>query len=369
MMENSSWIGQSKRELDTPALLIHTEALEQNLATMQRLAEQAGVSYLPHTKTHKSPLISHRQIAAGAAGICCAKLSEAEVMAAGGVGDILLTTEIAGARKIARLMVLAQQCRLTIVVDDAANAAMLADAAHAQGIRLGVLVDVDVGQGRCGVRPGPAAVALAKQVERSGSLEFRGLQGYHGGLQMIVEFQQRQAGSRTALRLLAETAEQVRKEGIACDILSGGGTGTALIDSEIGVLTELQPGSYVFMDSRYGAIQWTAEGGPPPFVPALTVLGTVISRPSADRAIVDIGMKAASCDQGPIAPLDMFGARFEFAGDEHGILRFERPGCPLAVGDLVEFSPSHCDTTVNLYDRFFVLRGDVVEAVWPVAAR
>jgi D-serine deaminase-like pyridoxal phosphate-dependent protein len=355
-------------DLDTPVLLLDREALERNIARMSALAAKAGVKYRPHAKSHKSPLIAQMQLAAGAAGICCAKLGEAEVMAVAGVPDILITTEVVGRSKLMRLMSTAHQSRVAVVADDEHNIAELAGAAQTAGARLDVLIEVDIGQGRCGVPPGPEAARLARLVAGNRWLRFRGLQGYHGAIQMIGSYGTRTAQVRDALGRLMETAEHVRKAGLEIEVLTGGGTGTSVIDGALHGYTELQPGSYVFMDSKYRDIEWTG-GAAQPFETSLTILGTVISRPAPDRAIVDVGLKAASSDHGPIAPVGLASAAYAFAGDEHGHLRFEGGRCPLAVGDRVTFVPSHCDTTVNLYDRFIVTKGGYVEDVWDIAAR
>jgi D-serine deaminase-like pyridoxal phosphate-dependent protein len=334
---------------------------------MRDLASKAGVAYRPHAKAHKTPVIAEMQLAAGAAGICCAKLGEAEVMAAAGIPDILITTEVVGRSKLMRLMTAAQQSRIAVVADDERNIADLAQAAQTAGIRLDVLVEVDVGQGRCGVPPGPEAARLAQAIAGERWLRFRGLQGYQGAIQMTGGYVDREAKVRASLAKLMESADLVRKSGLEIEVLTGGGTGTSIIDGALHGLTELQPGSYIFMDSKYRAIEWQG-GAAQPFENALTILGSVISRPAPDRAIVDVGYKAASSDGGPIAPADLPGAAFAFAGDEHGQLKFEGR-CPLAVGDKATFVPSHCDTTVNLYDRYVVTRGGFVEDVWDIAAR
>ena len=355
-------------DLDTPVLLIDADALERNIQRMRTLAADAGISYRPHAKSHKSPVLARMQLDAGAQGICCAKLGEAEVMAAAGIPDILITTPVVGRSKLQRLVNAAQQSRISVVADDADNISDLAAAAQTAGIRLDVLVEVDVGQGRCGVPPGPEAARLARLIGDTRWLRFKGLQGYQGAIQMTTSIAERETATRAALELLAATADEVRAAGIEIDVLTGGGTGTSVIDVALAGLTELQPGSYIFMDSRYAAIEWSG-GVPTPFENALTVLGTVVSRPAADRCIVDVGYKAASSDGGTPLPLGLDGAVFSFAGDEHGQLQFTDGARPPDIGDKVSFVPSHCDTTVNLYDQFMVTRDDRVEAMWEISAR
>jgi 3-hydroxy-D-aspartate aldolase len=361
-------VGRPVAELDTPALLIDLPAFERNLAAMRDLAARAGIAYRPHAKAHKSPVVAGLQQAHGARGVCCAKLGEAEALADGGVADVLITGEVVGAPKLRRLVALARRARVAVVADHPDGVAALSGAATSAGITLDVLVEVDVGQGRCGTPPGAPAVALAERVARSPGLRFRGFQGYHGAIQMLADFGRRAAEVRAAAARLGETAEAARKAGLPVEVLTGGGTGTAALDVAAGVLTELQPGSYVFMDTNYAAIAWDQAGAPPPFARALSVRATVVSRPARERAVVDAGLKALSSDGGLPAPKDAPGAAFAFGGDEHGILRFDG-ACPLDLGAQVELYPSHCDTTVNLHDRFFAVRGGVVEAVWEITGR
>ena len=354
-------------ELDTPALLVDRDAFERNVARMAKLCADAGVACRPHAKAHKSPEVARIQVEAGAVGLCCAKLGEAEVMAAAGIEDLLITTPVVGASKIMRLTAAARQARISVVADDADNISDLAAGAQTAGLGLDVLVEVDVGQGRCGVAPGPRAAELARLIDGHSWLRFRGLQAYHGRIQMTGDIEERRAGAAEAREKAEQSARLVREAGIEVEVLTGGGTGTSAIDAAAGGLTELQPGSYIFMDTNYSAIEW--DGAPaPPFENALTVLAGVLSKPAPGRVILDSGMKAISGDGGaPRAPAHA-EAEFRFAGDEHGQLAF--PGeAPLKVGDKVTLLPSHCDTTVNLHDRFIVTRGDEVEAVWDIAAR
>ncbi len=354
-------------DLDTPVLLVDGDALERNVARMAALCAEAGVACRPHGKAHKSPHVARIQMAAGAAGLCCAKLGEAEVMAAAGIEDLHITSPVVGASKIARLIEAARQARISVVADDGGNISDLAAGAQTAGLRLDVLVEVDVGQGRCGVPPGPRAAELARLIDGHPWLRFRGLQAYQGAIQMTASLAERRAAAGRAMEQAARAAALVREAGIGIDVLTGGGTGTSCIDAAAGGLTELQPGSYIFMDTNYSAIEW--EDAPaPPFENALTVLAGVISKPAPGRVILDAGMKAISGDGGPPRAPAHAEASFGFGGDEHGQLAF--PGAaPLAVGDKVTLLPSHCDTTVNLHDRFIVARGGTVEDVWDIAAR
>ena len=355
-------------ELDTPVLLVDGDAFDRNMKRMQKIAGDAGIAYRPHAKAHKSPEIAEMQLAHGAVGICCAKLGEAEIMVAAGIKDILITTPVVGLSKLMRLMQIAGQAQVAVVVDDEANIAEMAMCAHSSGVRCGVIIEIDVGQHRCGVQPGEPALALAQAIRNQEWLEFRGVQGYQGLIQMTASFDARKAAADAALKLLTDSAKLIRDAGMQVPVLTGGGSGTSIIDAASGGLTELQPGGYLFMDSRYLAVDWD-DGSKVPFEQSLSLLTSVISRPAPDRAILDMGLKAVSSDGGPPVPVDLPGASFRFGGEEHGELVWEHGTCPLSLGQKVKFWPSHCDTTVNLYERFIVTSGDDVTGVWDIAAR
>jgi 3-hydroxy-D-aspartate aldolase len=295
-------------------------------------------------------------------------VSEAEVMVAGGISDVLITTPVVAPQKLLRLMSLAGQATVAVVADDPRNVKHLSEAAKEANVTLHLLVEIDVGQHRCGVTPGPAAADLADEIARLPGLVFRGLQGYHGALQQVVDLDRRTADIRHALDLLLESAGIARRRGHAIEVLTGGGTGSSVIDIALHGLTELQPGSYVFMDCNYSRIHWEQDGAPIPFGNAISILTSVVSGASADRIIVDAGWKSASCDSGAPILKAIDGATFSFAGDEHGKLSVPE-GTRVSPGDKLELVPSHCDTTVNLYDRYICLRNGKVEALWPVAAR
>lgn len=366
---NSNLIGQPVAALDTPALLIDAVLLERNLAAMRSLVGLRGIAYRPHTKSHKSPVIARMQIEAGARGICCSKLGEAEVMAAAGVDDIHITTPVVGANKTQRLAKIAAKGRVSVVADNADNVAELSAAASVLGVVIDVVIEVDVGQGRCGVATSEQALAVADAIHRARGLRLKGLQGYQGKLQSMIAFDARREAVGIALEKLLIVAERLKKHGFPLDVLTGGGTGSLAIDLDLGGLNELQPGSYVFMDSTYRQIDWTAEAARSPFANALSVLAGVVSHPLPDRAVLDVGWKAASSDSGPPVLKGSDGLAVEFAGDEHSLVAGGAACAALKVGSKLELIPSHCDTTVNLYDRYHVIRNGVVEDVWAVAAR
>ncbi|MGE3268095.1 MAG: DSD1 family PLP-dependent enzyme [Chloroflexota bacterium] len=354
-------IGLPVQQLDTPSLILDLDAVERNLDRMDQALAGTSVRARPHTKTHKVPNIALMQLARGAIGVCCAKLGEAEVMAAGGVGPILLTTEVVGDAKIRRLLGVAKQTEILTVVDDGDAAAQLSEAASAAGLRLSCLIDVNVGQNRTGVEPGEPAVALAERLAGLRGLELVGLQGYEGHLQHVREPEERREANASAMQLLSQTAEVLTERGHRMEIVSTAGTGTFQYAAAWPRVTEVQPGSYVVMDRDYGGVQGLG------FENALTVLVSVVSTQRKNAAVVDAGYKTLSSDSGAPGVRDV-DAAYGFMGDEHGKLTFES-GCPLRPGDKVELIPSHCDTTINLHDVYYVTRGGIVVAVWPIAAR
>jgi D-serine deaminase-like pyridoxal phosphate-dependent protein len=361
-------------EIDTPALIVDLDALERNLRAMAETLAPTGIRLRPHAKTHKSPVIARRQLALGAVGVCCQKVSEAEVLVDGGVDDVLVTNEVVGARKLERLAALARRARIGVCVDDARNARDISAAAVRFGAEIEVMVEIDVGAGRCGVAPGEPAVKLAEAVAALPGLSFGGLQAYHGAAQHLRRAEEREAAISRAAGLTRETMELLGKAGLACRTVGGAGTGTYLLEAGSGVWNELQCGSYVFMDADY-ARNLDAEGKPfADFEQALFVLATVMSRPAEGRAVLDAGLKALAFDSGPPVVHGRAGVSYEGASDEHGKLGFAAGKAALRPGERVLLIPGHCDPTVNLHDWYVAVRGlhwegAFVEAVWPVAAR
>jgi D-serine deaminase-like pyridoxal phosphate-dependent protein len=327
---------------------------------MAALFAGRSVKLRPHAKTHKTAILARRQRERGAIGICVAKLEEAERLAAAGIRDLLVTTEIVGAAKIARLLTIPPQTQPMLVVDDRAAAHALGDAAAAAGRRFDVLVDVDVGQHRTGIRPGEPALALGRAVAAMPGLRLRGLQGYEGHLQHIATIAARKAANADAMALLCATADAFAAAGLSTEIVTTGGTGTALFAAQFPAITDVQPGSYVVMDAQYGDVDGVG------FEKALTVLATVISV-SEGWVIVDAGHKSLSNDVGPPRAFDAPGT-FSLVGDEHGKLTFEGTP-PLALGTKVQILPSHCDTTINLHDEYVVHRSGTFVERWPILTR
>lgn len=354
-------------DLETPALIVDLDILDRNIHAMADAARRQGITLRPHIKTHKTPAIAHRQMAAGAVGVACATLGEAEVMAAAGLPDILVTRAVVGRAKVERLCALSRLTRIQVVTDSAENVDELAETAEALGVTLGVLMEVDVGQNRCGVEPASQqALALARRIAGKRSLRFGGIQGYEGHLVLNPDESARVSATRQANAAGAETKKLLERAGIEVPILTGGGTGTYNVtgDAAASGYTELQPGSYPTMDARY-----SAQMGDVPFGPALGMLTTCISRPTVDRAVVDAGQKAVSLDYG--APPVKGRPGLQYApgrgGDEHGVVVLTDD--ELRVGERVELYPSHGCTTFNLNNWVYGVRGGYVEVVWNIAAR
>lgn len=354
-----------RADLPTPALVLDRAALARNIARMAAFAAARGIALRPHAKTHKSAEIGRLQVAAGAVGLCCAKPGEAEALAGEGLANLHLTSPVVASGAVARLAALNGRSEgLSVVADHPDNVRAL-DAAVAGGPALAVLVDVDPGVRRTGVASAEAAVALADLIAGSANLRLAGVQYYCGSLQHIRSFAERRAAVAERTGYLREVLAALEAAGHEIALVTGGGTGSFLIDAELGVLTELQVGSYLFLDREYGECE-LATGDAPVFEPALFVDATVISANHAGLVTVDAGLKALSTDAGP--PVVMGGGRYVFMGDEHGAV-FVEGGPPPGLGARVTLQPGHCDPTVNLHDAYHVVEGDMVVARWPVTAR
>ena len=356
-------IGTPLAEIDTPALLVDQAALERNLDRLAIFSRQSGIGIRPHAKSHKSPIVARMQLDRGAVGITASKLSEAEALVLGGIDNILISSEIVGAGKIGRLVALARISRLTIVVDDISNATDISDAASNAGLRIATLVELNVGQTRCGVEPGREGVALAKAVEALPGLRFDGFQGYEGHLQHVDDPIERKEKSDTAVGKLVETVRLSREAGLTVRVASTAGTGTFAFAARIPGVTDVQCGSYIFMDSDY------LDVGGLPFESALTVLTTVVSTRRKTDVIVDAGWKSITVESGmPVVKANR-AITYAPAGDEHGRLTANEHEQPPKLGQKIELIPSHCDTTVNLYDNFTVVRDGLVVGIWPIVGR
>jgi D-serine deaminase-like pyridoxal phosphate-dependent protein len=371
---NAPLIGKpgSRRMLDTPALLVDLDALERNIAAMAAHARAAGVALRPHAKTHKSVRVAEMQVAAGALGICCATLGEAEVMVAGGISGVHITSPQVTEPKIARLTALnaGRHRGLSVVVDHPENLAALDRAARQTKQPLEVLVDFSAGHGRTGAASAADLAALVRAAVAADGLVFRGIQSYSGNLQHIPVRAERRAKALAQLERLRGIVARLRDAGIDVPIVTGAGTGTFDLDPEARVFTELQVGSYVFMDVDY--LRALADGcNRPPFETALFVATAVVSVNAPGYLTTDGGLKCFATD-GPapeVASGAPPGSRYEFFGDEHGKLVLP-PGAPRPpLGAIIECVTPHCDPTVNLYDGYHVVRGETVVDIWPVDAR
>ena len=359
-----------RSDVPTPALLVDIDILDRNIASMRDAAAALGVKLRPHAKAHKSPAIGKLQLASGATGLCAAKLGEADVLVRGGIRDVLITAEVVGPLKIQRLMgLLAITPDVKAVVDSEQNAIDLSTAALASKRKLKVAIDVNVGQNRTGLGTPEDIVALAQIIAKQKGLDLIGLQGYGGNNQHVMGFENRKAREVASNEKVVAARHALEKAGFAVQMVSVGGTGSYNIDADFPGVTEIQPGSYVFMDSHYNKIGGRDQPDFSEFGNSLSVLTTVISRAVSGRAIVDAGGKALSTDESVPEPIGLTGATYGVAGDEYGALRLQNPSRDLKVGDQLQIMPGHCDTTVNLHNVFFGVRKGVVEHVWPIEGR
>ncbi|HTJ92254.1 MAG TPA: DSD1 family PLP-dependent enzyme [Pararobbsia sp.] len=352
--------------------MLDLDVAMRNIQRLQAAANAAGVRLRPHAKAHKCPEIARLQIAAGAQGICCQKVSEAIPFIAAGIDDVHISNEVVGAQKVRQLAELARDARMSVCVDDALQIDALAAATVIAGSRLGVFIDIDVGQHRCGVASLEQAIALATLIVAHPQLELRGIQAYHGGNQHQRSAEQRNRTSAHAASHAAAIAQGLRAAGFRCETITGGGSGSAEYDFAHGVYTEIQAGSYVFMDADYASN--TYEGALR-FEHSLLIATTVMSVAVDGQVVVDAGLKSMSVDSG-LPWLWEQGQRsdtltYAGASDEHGVIRpIEHASSALPpLGTQLMLVPGHCDPTFNLYDRLVVVQNDRVANVWPVAAR
>jgi len=361
----------SRKALNTPVLVVELDALNRNIRRMAEFAAARGLKLRPHAKTHKSPDIARLQIEAGAIGACCAKLGEAEALADGGVVKGLhITSPVVSAPAIERLIALnARTEDLMVVVDNPQNAAALGAAAKG-GKPLKVVIDIDPGIHRTGVASADAAVVLLDAIRAQPALTYMGVQFYCGMHQHIEDYAARKSSIIERTDYLKRMMATLTEAGGKPEIVTGGGTGTHAIDAELGVFTELQVGSYVFMDSQYLACHLLDEAQPAPFEIALMIDSRVVSANAPGLVTLDAGFKAFSTDADPPVPIAGApdGAKYRFMGDEHGALIVGEAKAP-ALADIVTLAAPHCDPTVNLYDTYHVVQGDTLRALWPIAGR
>jgi D-serine deaminase-like pyridoxal phosphate-dependent protein len=372
MTYQREFIGLSKWKLDTPCLVMDEEILEKNIRAMHAHAASFGKELRPHAKTHKCSHIARMQMEAGCTGICVAKVSEAEVLVKNGIQGVLITSPVVTDYKIERLMdCLSHDPGLMVVVDNPANVRKLNEGAEKRGLRLNVLVDLDPGMGRTGV-PYKEGLFLGRLIDSLPLLRLRGVQCYAGHVQHIPSFEERCRISLDWMEQAAEIVRQFRRSGLPCDIFTGAGTGTYEIDCRVAELTDLQVGSYVMMDAEYldiGSSQNPSRFEK--FLPALSLLTTVISTNHDDFITVDAGLKALYHHGGTpsvIRPTEP-GLQYEWQGDEHGRIVLQKSSPKIEIGEVLELVVSHCDPTVNLFDVLYFTRNEMVTGVWPIDMR
>ena len=382
----SGLVGQPAGGIDTPALVIDLDAMQRNLARMAEFASQHQVLWRPHAKMHKSVLLAKLQIKAGAVGVCVQKTAEAEIMVAGGVLNVYISNEVIAPAKLARVAALAQTAasqggQIAIAVDSLEGVIRLARAMSEARIGgkvsaavIDVFVEIDVGQGRCGVEPGAAALALALEIGNHPALRFAGLQAYHGQAQHLRSVRERRQAIAGAVNAAVMTRQLLQAQGIEAGLVTGAGTGSLVLEAASGVFGELQAGSFLFMDADYAHNE--RDPAQPPFEQALFVKSQVICVHSG-HAVCDAGHKSHAIDSGLPTVLafdDDSGLEYFNGGDEHGVLRLAAGSTRLpALGDIVWLIPGHCDPTVNLHDMMIGvsggLRDGTVQGIYPVDAR
>ncbi len=357
-------LGCTLDEIDTPALCVDLDVMEANIRKMSALCAQHRVNWRPHAKGHKSPAIARLQQKAGAIGVTCAKLGEAEVMAAGGIDGILVANQIVGQPKLARLVALRHEADPIVAVDDLVQVEQLDDAARRADVTLSLIIEVDIGLRRAGVEPGEATVNLARHVANRPALVLTGIMGYEGHLLTVEDQAEKERRIREAMACLVETKHQVERAGIPCPIVSAAGTGSCLFTMRCSGITELQAGGLIFMDAYYRRRCMVAE-----FDFALKLLTTVVSRPARDRAIIDAGRKSQNAEvEKPFVHgrEDIHVARLSA---EHGWLELDPSAQDLRIGDRLELIPGYGDFTTVLHDELYGVRSGRLEVIWPILAR
>ncbi len=364
-------LGMNEADIQTPCLVLDLDALERNVKKMGDYARAHGMRHRVHGKMHKSVDVALMQVElGGACGVCCQKVSEAEVFARGGIKDVLVSNQVRDPAKIDRLARMPKLGARTICcVDDVENVADLSAAAVQHGTEIECHVEIDCGAGRCGVTTTPEVVAIAKAIDAAPGLKFAGIQAYQGAMQHLDSYDEREAKIAVAVAQVKDAVDTLKADGLECDIVGGGGTGSYYFESNSGVYNELQCGSYAFMDADYGRIldkdgkridqgEWEN---------ALFILTSVMSHAKADKAIVDAGLKAQSVDSGLPVIFGRTDVEYVKCSDEHGVVA--DPDAVLKVNDKLKLVPGHCDPTCNVHDWYVGVRGGKVEALWPVSAR
>jgi D-serine deaminase-like pyridoxal phosphate-dependent protein len=358
--------GDPLSAVDSPALLVDLAPFERNISTMATFARNRGIRLRAHGKSHKCGTIARIQQAAGAVGLCCQKVSEAEVFVAAGIADVLVSNEVIDSAKLRRLARLAGQARIGICIDSLLGLDRLAEAALEADAPIDVYVELDVGAGRCGVRNDTEALILIDRIAAHGRLRYAGIQAYQGQAQHLRQPAQRQAAIDIAVRRVTDLRDVLSRRQIVIGIVTGAGTGTFYLETGSGVYDEIQPGSYIFMDRDYGDNQWAPET--PRFEHSLTLLTTVISIRS-DHVVVDGGHKAHAVDSGMPAIFGRPDLVYANPSDEHGVIRRLDGGALPELDERLQLIPGHCDPTVNLHDWLIAHRDGLVVDTWAIQAR
>ena len=364
-------VGMDEADIQTPCLVLDLDALERNIIKMGEFAKEMGMRHRVHGKMHKSvdvALLQERL--GGSCGVCCQKVSEAEAFVRGGIKDVLVSNQVRDLAKIDRLARLPKLGARTICcVDDVANVADLSAAAVKHGTEIECLVEIDCGAGRCGVQTTKDVVKIATAIDSADGLKFAGLQAYQGAMQHLEDFNQRKVKIDIAVAMVVDAVASLNAQGLECDIVGGGGTGSYYFEGQSGVYNELQCGSYAFMDADYGRIldnqgkridqgEWQN---------ALFLLTSVMSHAKADKAICDAGLKAQSVDSGLPVVFGRTDVEYIKCSDEHGVIA--DPDGVLKIGEKLKLVPGHCDPTCNIHDWYVGVRNGKVEALWPITAR
>ncbi len=361
--------GMAEADIQTPCLIVDLDAFEKNVETMRRFCAEKGVRHRVHGKMHKSVDVAQYQVDKGdAVGVCCQKVSEAEVFARGGIKDVLVSNQVRDPAKIDRLARMPKLgARTLCCVDDMANVAELSAAAVKHGTEIECLVEIDCGAGRCGVTAGQPVVELAQAIDAADGLKFAGIQAYQGAMQHLESYEERKQKTAAAIEMVRDTLVLLEAEGLSCDIIGGGGTGSYYFEGSSGVFNELQCGSYAFMDADYGRIKDKNGERISEFDNSLFILTSVMSHAKADKAICDAGLKAQSVDSGLPVIFGRDDVEYVKCSDEHGVIADSKG--VLAINEKLRLVPGHCDPTCNVHNWYVGVRDGKVEALWPVSAR
>lgn len=362
-------LGDSLHDIDTPSLIVDLDAFERNLVKMARFARASNVALRPHAKTHKCVEVAKRQIALGAVGQCVQKVGEAEALVAGGIGDVLVSNQVVGESKLDRLAQLAHKAKIALCFDDASQVDAASRAAQNAGVTLGALVEIETGMQRCGVLPGKPALELAERIGGAKGLRFDGIQAYQGKAQHFRTPAERKSAIDLALSAIRQTCSELDRAGLACRSITGAGTGTFRLEASSGVYTELQAGSYAFMDADYAANQLDSSEPLGHFEHSLFILTTVMSVAGRDWIVVDSGLKSFSGESGMPLVQGRNGLAVVGLSDEHSKVMVASGAARPKLGEKLLLIPGHCDPTINLHDHYVCVRNERVETVWPIEAR